>query len=269
MWHEWGDAWRKWKETVTSQTSPFHAERQQPEEWRLTAEGITARKDLRAGKLSLVYEFVLKSDFFRNRKSVQGRSELKRLDRKHGADEQEPKSTALPGVRVENWQDGAAAMASALATALQRMSPAGGGTEADVSKTEINATPEVAVRMPFGCGEIFTEVRRPNERAEQERLKRLNSDFEGPIAVPSGKGKQPTVACDALVTWWNALAEQYQQNRADKAARDEEAKLNAGELAQHDYGRTGKVATEINGSVRGKRSRKNPNGHVYTSRGRK
>lgn len=119
MWHEWADAWQKWKESDTAGTSPFHAERLAPEEWRLTAEGVTARKDLRAGKLSLVFEFVLKTGFFRNRKPVTGRSRLLKLDRKQTPERCASNDQNPVSLEISNWDEGAKAISNSLSEHLE------------------------------------------------------------------------------------------------------------------------------------------------------
>ncbi len=260
-WHEWGDAWREWKETETAETSPFHAERLKPEEWRVTAAGVAARKDLRAGELGHVFDFVLKQGHRRNRPPVQGKSDLIRIDRKHEPDAAEPTSATTPGVKVDNWHDGADAVANAFGPMLNKMFESMADLKSTGSIPPGSAPPATAaVSMLFGWNEILEAVQRPNERAEQDRLKRLNAQFDGPIVIPKGKGTQPTVKKDALVAWWNRLAELHLENQEDAQAREREERLNIDESAQHDYGKTGTVAAEIDGSVRRKRARKKTKG---------
>tara|TARA_R110002072_G_scaffold179059_1_gene335061 strand:- start:121551 stop:122405 length:855 start_codon:yes stop_codon:yes gene_type:complete len=121
MWHEWADAWTTWKESDTAGTSPFHAERLAPEEWRLTTEGVTARKDLRAGELSYVFEFVLKTGDFRNRKPVAGRSRLLKLDRKQSPQKSASTDANEVGFNVSNWGEGAKAIGDLLSGQLEVM----------------------------------------------------------------------------------------------------------------------------------------------------
>ncbi|MBE3069262.1 MAG: hypothetical protein IMZ66_03395, partial [Planctomycetes bacterium] len=49
-WEDWQDAFRRWKEGPTPNMPPFHCERSEPSEWRLTDQGVIARDDVKAGK---------------------------------------------------------------------------------------------------------------------------------------------------------------------------------------------------------------------------
>lgn len=266
MWQEWEDAWKKWKETETAETSPFHSERMKPEEWRLTAQGVLAQSDLREGRLALVFDFVLKREFFRDRLPVKGTSELLRIDREEESGTAEPQTdtaseTAASGVKVDNWHEGADAIANAFGPMINRFFEAMAEQKGNGALSPNGDQPATsAAPMLFGWNEILEAVHRPNERAEQERVKRLNAQFDGPIVIPKGKGTQPTVRKDALVAWWNRLAELHLQNQEDAQARGQEERLNVGKSAQHDYGKSGTVAAEIDGSVRRKRTRKKTNG---------
>lgn len=55
----WGDAWRAWKAGETGHVSPFHTEHLKPQEWRLTDQGVLARKELESD-VNNVLDFVLK-----------------------------------------------------------------------------------------------------------------------------------------------------------------------------------------------------------------
>jgi len=55
----WGDAWRAWKAGETGHVSPVHTEHLKPQEWRLTDQGMRARKELESD-VNDVLDFVLK-----------------------------------------------------------------------------------------------------------------------------------------------------------------------------------------------------------------
>ncbi|MEX0937366.1 MAG: winged helix-turn-helix domain-containing protein [Pirellulales bacterium] len=64
----WGDAWRKWREGELKDRSPFHAQAMEPQEWRMTDHGESARSGLNPANPeadpNLVFDFVLKRGFF-------------------------------------------------------------------------------------------------------------------------------------------------------------------------------------------------------------
>jgi len=82
----------------------------------------------------------------------------------------------------------------------------------------------------------------------RRRLAYLNQRYSGPIQT-GGKGGQPRVDLAELLDWWNALTSQVQH--AIDRERDTAATL----LDQHNYGRTGRVAPGIVGSIKARRQR--------------
>lgn len=68
MWGVWGDAYRAWRNEPHGNTPPFHAAALNPQEWRLTGEGVLARGDLDGtnpgGNPDVVFDFVLKRGFY-------------------------------------------------------------------------------------------------------------------------------------------------------------------------------------------------------------
>lgn len=122
-WEDWQDAFRRWKEGPTPTAPPFHCERLEPSEWRLTDQGVIARKDVRAGKKDAAVDFVLKRGFFdgrprmmpdggiSQRRPVRGKGALERMEKRRG----EPAST----VEIANWGKGAEAFSAAFAKILE------------------------------------------------------------------------------------------------------------------------------------------------------
>jgi len=83
----------------------------------------------------------------------------------------------------------------------------------------------------------------------RRRLAYLNQRYGGPIQ--SGrKGSQPRVDLAELLGWWNTLTIQAQH--AIDRERDAAATL----LDQHNYGRAGRVAPSIAGSIKSRRQKK-------------
>jgi hypothetical protein len=64
MYDVWGESYRAWREKAQGTISPFHAESRNPNEWRLTADGVLARGDLNGKNPERVYDFVLKRGFY-------------------------------------------------------------------------------------------------------------------------------------------------------------------------------------------------------------
>lgn len=106
VWEDWQAAYALWREGDAKDVPPFHCERIEPSEWRLTASGVLARKDLSDGRERVVYDFVLRRWPLTLRPPVRGHGRLVKFDK--------VKSEAVPSaVAVTNWQEGAAAIAEA------------------------------------------------------------------------------------------------------------------------------------------------------------
>jgi len=108
----------------------------------------------------------------------------------------------------------------------------------------------VAEEMLFGWGEILEVVGRPNERADRDRILRLNQKYDGPIIPPVTQGGQPTVKKQALIHWWNQLSARMSESQAEDRSVTIERDCNVGSASQHSYGRDATVIPEIGGSVR-------------------
>jgi hypothetical protein len=82
--------------------------------------------------------------------------------------------------------------------------------------------------------------------SDRRALKSLNQRFGGPI-VNSGPGTRPMVYREDLLDWWDTLAVKQQDLMNQREGRRLSAE------AQHDYGRSGRVAPEIGGNVKKRR----------------
>ncbi|MDZ4784055.1 MAG: hypothetical protein SGJ19_27720 [Planctomycetia bacterium] len=113
------------------------------------------------------------------------------------------------------------------------------------SPTSNNLAP---VARLFGWPSILDAVKQPNEN--KELVRKLNSEFEGPIKL-GGRGSRPSVVKQGLVQWWNTLESRMAELDAKK--QNKGATLSA----QYKHGRDGEVmAPEIRGSVKkGRRKR--------------
>ena len=106
------------------------------------------------------------------------------------------------------------------------------------------ATPK---RLLTGWREIAEalEMRHP----ERDKIKSLNKRYNGPITV-AGQGSQPMVERNLLIEWWNRLAALQEELANQREGRNLSAE------SQHNFGRDGKVAPEVGGSVKKRRKDK-------------
>ena len=130
-------AWQQWRADIekrpSSEKPAFLCERIGVDQWRLTHEGVLARGDIEAGDPATVCDFVLKRGFFdgkprllpggrvSKREPVRGRGKGERLEFLPAAslDKQGP------AVAVNNWSEGAAAIAAAFAPYFADLKPQG------------------------------------------------------------------------------------------------------------------------------------------------
>lgn len=130
-------AWQQWRADLekrpSSEKPAFLCERIGVDQWLLTHEGVLARGDIEAGDPATVCDFVLKRGFFdgkprllpggrvSKREPVRGRGKGERLEFLPAAslDKQGP------AVVVNNWSEGAAAIAAAFAPYFADLKPQG------------------------------------------------------------------------------------------------------------------------------------------------
>jgi hypothetical protein len=156
MWTDWQEAYNKWKQGDGGDVSPFHVEQLEPFEWRLTDQGILARKDAAGGEQD-VFDFVLKRGFFggQPRQMPDGRIMLQR-NPVHGTGslirmERLNVDAAVTGtVNVGNWAEGADAFAKAFGGMPAKTAPSGGavaqGGNLPVEPPEVKIQPSPKVK---------------------------------------------------------------------------------------------------------------------------
>jgi hypothetical protein len=132
------DIWSEWQETFERHRSgdlkdqPFsHCERVDNEQWRLTEQGVLARRDIENGDEQRVLDFVLKRGFFGSprllpdgklmlRPPVAGKGSLVRSHKITGE--------IQASVNITNWPEGAKAFAAALEEAFKPKLPSQGSS---------------------------------------------------------------------------------------------------------------------------------------------
>jgi hypothetical protein len=114
LWNDWRELFEEHQASELKDARVFRCERIGREQWRLTAEGVIARKDLETGQSSTVFDFVLQRGFFdghprlmpdgriRQQTPVPGKGALERMQRVRS----EP---GPAGVKITNWAEGAKA----------------------------------------------------------------------------------------------------------------------------------------------------------------
>lgn len=119
-WEEWRTAFVAWREGESNDTPPFHCESLGPTEWRLTTSGVLACKDLEEGRARVVSDFVLRRGPLKKRPPVRGHGRLARFSKTSGP-------LAETQIGIANWDQGAAAFASAFSQFVERLrsTPAG------------------------------------------------------------------------------------------------------------------------------------------------
>jgi hypothetical protein len=110
-----------------------------------------------------------------------------------------------------------------------------------------SATPRTPKVYLCSWRDILTALGLKNNAADQSTVKKLQKEYDGPIALPP-KGGQPKVEHAALLNWWNGLEALFQ------AKKDRERDIEATTSDQHAYGRTGEVAPDIGGAIKKRRS---------------
>jgi hypothetical protein len=167
MWTDWQEAYNKWKQGDGGEVSPFHIEQLEPFEWRLTDQGILARKDAADG-VQDVFDFVLKRGFFggQPRQMPDGRIMLQR-NSVHGTGalvsmRKVKVDAAVTGtVNVGNWAEGADAFAKAFGGMPAKAAPSGAtsvqGENRPVEPTEVKVQPPPKVR-PAADSDIDREM---------------------------------------------------------------------------------------------------------------
>jgi len=97
LWNDWADDWRAWKAGDAKESLSVHCEPIPPSRWRLTKEGVQARKELRDGNFGYVDSYVLKLEPFKHRDPVRGHGRLLKVIRPEPSEttEAEPLDLAI------------------------------------------------------------------------------------------------------------------------------------------------------------------------------
>jgi hypothetical protein len=78
---DWEESFKKWRSSKTSAVSPFHCQRTEPCEWRLTSSGVQELQSLQNGKLDwkTLLDFVLKRGFYDGKQRLVGGRVLQQM----------------------------------------------------------------------------------------------------------------------------------------------------------------------------------------------
>jgi hypothetical protein len=128
MWPDWQDAFREWKKGDAANMPSGICERLEPSEWRLTDQGVIARKDLDSDTeaQSAIFNFVLRRGLFDGlphllpdgriiQHGVRGKGQLVTMKKTKA----EPAAPAT--VNVGNWKDGGDAFAQAFGPVIAKV----------------------------------------------------------------------------------------------------------------------------------------------------
>ena len=63
LWADWEESFRKWKDSEAGDSPSGHCELLEPSKWRLTDQGVQARKDIKGDQRDSAVDFVLKRGF--------------------------------------------------------------------------------------------------------------------------------------------------------------------------------------------------------------
>jgi hypothetical protein len=96
---------------------------------------------------------------------------------------------------------------------------------------------------------ILDALKLGNNDENRNRVRQLNKLRAGPIILP-GKGGQPKVTKDKLLSWWNSLEKRFEE--IEQKATDTQATLSS----RHNYARDGQVLPNISGHVKKRRGKK-------------
>jgi hypothetical protein len=94
--------------------------------------------------------------------------------------------------------------------------------------------------------EILVALGMKDNKEDQDKVKKLNKAYSGPIVIPK-QGAQPKVDKLKLLEWWNGLEQKFW----DEKQRQKDTKATA--AAQHPYGQGGIVAPDVSGGVKKRR----------------
>jgi len=97
-----------------------------------------------------------------------------------------------------------------------------------------------------------------NNEPTRNKIRNLNTIHNGPIKLPVGRGKQPSVDKAALLAWWNGLRDQFDARVDEAAAAAKSAQHTVADT--HSYGADGTVVPGVGGAVKRTRAGTGKNG---------
>jgi hypothetical protein len=120
-----------------------------------------------------------------------------------------------------------------------------------------------------GWAEILAAMNEPNgttvwknDETTRDRIRKLNKETNGPIRLPLGRGKRPSVEKNELMNWLAKQKDRFIGSSEEREAADQSENLTIAE--SHAYGASGTVVPGINGSIRKRRA-----APIQNDRGRK
>jgi hypothetical protein len=234
MWSDWREAFEKRNAGDLKDAPMFHCQRIDKEQWRLTADGVQARRDLGAGQSSMVFDFVLKRGFFNGqprllpngrisqRLPVGGKGNLERIHR--------VRPDASPaGVNITNWPEGAQAFGAAFAELFKVRE-----TQAAAASAAGAAKPKRSTERGEGREKLIAELTRHHKYAEGGCL---NSEPIGNNELARAADVSPSTASKFFRAEFRGHVK-YRALCRDAGKLAAALKLLNGEFSPHDlYGR--------------------------------
>jgi hypothetical protein len=140
-------------------------------------------------------------------------------------------------------------------------------SESDTPTVEPPPAPPARPFIPLcGWADIFEALNKEAGEARwdaanethRRRIEGMNDKFGGPIVFTRKKGAQPSVDRDALLDWWRRTRDEFIRKTEDAEAAAEQGATSASLTAglTHKFGRTGVVAPDLGGHIKGRRPEK-------------
>ena len=118
-------------------------------------------------------------------------------------------------------------------------------------ETDPDAVDEPPAKLLTSWRDILITLGKRNNAEDRQAVTRLAKNYDGPIRFP-GRGCQPLANKSRLLTWWNRL-EMEMEDRINQARGAE-----ADGKSNHAYGRSGRAAPAVGGSVKERRKDRKP-----------
>lgn len=100
-----------------------------------------------------------------------------------------------------------------------------------------------------------------SEESTRDKIRKLNTDFKGPIVFSPGQGKHPSVDKTPLGKWWNEIKSHFDARKLESESDAESKAARSGDAREetknsHAYGADATVVPGIAGSVKKNRVQK-------------